>query len=263
MHRKPDDHDDIPRRTIIAQTVLIPSTTGGSFACDVVIPRGDAPTSAVVLASAVHGVDADIRALADELGARGFIVAAPDLFWRSIPGPLPHGDPRASQRSQPRLQNLRAGESDMADTLAYLRTIGTFNGRAAAMGFCYGGPYAILGPKRLGYAAGISCHGTQMLDFVHELDGVHEPVCVIWGDRDHLAPGEMIEAYRHLSSTMSNVETHIVAGAVHGFMMRSRQGVFHASAYELAMSRALAILHDLRRSGPDLPSGQIAVGSRL
>ena len=67
MHRKPDDHDDIPRRTIIAQTVLIPSTTGGSFACDVVIPRGDAPTSAVVLASAVHGVDADIRALADEL----------------------------------------------------------------------------------------------------------------------------------------------------------------------------------------------------
>ena len=34
------------------------------------------------------------------------------------------------------------------------------------MGFCYGGPYAILGPKRLGYAAGISCHGTQMLDYI-------------------------------------------------------------------------------------------------
>lgn len=133
----------------------------------------------------------------------------------------------------------------MADTLAYLRTIGTFNGRAAAMGFCYGGPYAILGPKRLGYAAGISCHGTQMLDFVHELDGVHEPVCVIWGDQDHLAPPEVLEAYRRLSAVMSNVETHIVPGAIHGFMMHSRLSAFHAGAYRLAMSRAIALLRGL------------------
>ena len=83
----------------------------------------------------------------------------------------------------------------MTDTLAYLRTIGGFNGQAMAMGFCYGGPYAILGPKRLGYAAGISCHGTQMLDFAEELEGVDRPVCVIWGDRDHLAPVEVVEAY--------------------------------------------------------------------
>jgi len=37
----------------------------------------------------------------------------------------------------------------MADTLAYLRTLASFNGRAATVGFCYGGPHAILGPKRL------------------------------------------------------------------------------------------------------------------
>ena len=39
---------------------------------------------------------------------------------------------------------------------------GGFNGRAIAAGFCYGGPYAIIGPKRLGFAAGFSCHGSQM-----------------------------------------------------------------------------------------------------
>jgi len=43
--------------------------------------------------------------------------------------------------------------------------IAQFNGRAATMGFCYGGPYAILGPKRLGYDAGVSCHGTQLGDY--------------------------------------------------------------------------------------------------
>jgi hypothetical protein len=40
----------------------------------------------------------------------------------------------------PRLERIRTGESDMADTLMYVRTIDSFNGGAAAMGFCYGGP---------------------------------------------------------------------------------------------------------------------------
>ena len=49
-----------------------------------VVPETDDPTPAVVLASPVHGVDADIRAIADEFAAHGFIAAAPDLFWRSV-----------------------------------------------------------------------------------------------------------------------------------------------------------------------------------
>jgi len=210
------------------------------------MPAGAVPTSAVVLASAVHGVDADIRTLADEFGKQGFIAAAPDLFWRSIPGPLPHGERRAAERSQPRLQCIRAGESDMAVTLAYLRTLPVFNGKALAMGFCYGGPYAILGPKRLGYAAGISCHGSQMLEFASDVEGVDKPVCVIWGDRDYLAPAEVVETYRDLSATMGNLETHIVVGAVHGFMMRSRPTAFHAEAFNLGMTSALAMLRNLR-----------------
>ena len=42
--------------------------------------------------------------------------------------------------------------------------------------------------KRLGFEAGVSCHGTQMLDYIHELEGVTQPVCIIWGDQDHRAP---------------------------------------------------------------------------
>ena len=151
------------------------------------MPSGDGKRPAVVLAAAVHGVDKDIRDLADEFAGHGYIAAAPDLFWRSIPGPLAGDDERTKERSQPRLEKIRDGEPDMVDTLAYLRTLPRFNGRAAAMGFCYGGPYAILGPKRLGYDAGISCHGTKLLDFIDDLKGVTAPVCIVWGDQDHAA----------------------------------------------------------------------------
>src|SRR5467141_3672471 len=110
------------------KSVKVPSREGGEFDCYLAMADGTGPVPGVVLASAVHGVDADIMAIADELAAGGFIAAAPDLFWRTIPGPLAHDDDRAAQRSQPRLEKIKAGEGDMVDTLAYLGTLSKFNG---------------------------------------------------------------------------------------------------------------------------------------
>ncbi len=154
-------------------TIKIRSSGGGEFDCYLAMPARDGKQPAIVLAAAVHGVDKDIRDLADEFASHGFIAAAPDLFYRSIPGPLPADDKRSSERAQPRLEKIKAGEADMVDTLAHLRTLPQFNGRAAAMGFCYGGPYAILGPKRLGYDAGISCHGTRLHRLHRRAQGRH------------------------------------------------------------------------------------------
>ncbi len=248
------------------QTVKIRSSEGGEFDCYLVAPKADAPKTdapktdapktdaaktdgpmpAIVLASAVHGVDADIRAMADEFAANGVIAAAPDLFWRSLPGPLSRDDSRTQQRSQPRLETIKTGERDLVDMLAYLRTLSQFNGQAAVIGFCYGGPYAILGPKRLGYAAGISCHGTQLLDYVGELDGVRAPVCIIWGDRDHRAPAEVLDAYRDIPARMKNVEVHIFPGVLHGYMMRGSGQAFDGKTHDFSMARANAILDGLR-----------------
>ena len=226
--------------------IKIRSTAGGAFDCYLVTPDAQGKVPAIVLASAVHGVDKDIRAIADEFAAAGYIAAAPDLFWRSIPGPLGRDDDRTKQRSQPRLEKIKAGEADMADTLAELRRLPQFNGRAAAMGFCYGGPYAILGPKRLGYAAGISCHGTQLKDFLKDLDGVSQPLCIIWGDQDHAAPPEVQEAYRGVPSRMKNVEVHIFPGVLHGYMMKDNTKAYHRKTVEFSMGRALSILGALR-----------------
>ena len=228
------------------QDIRIKSSTGGEFDCYLALPDAPGKVPAVVLASAIHGADADVRAIADVFASHGYIAAAPDLFWRSVPGPLERGDERSRTRSQPRLEKIRAGEADMADTLAEIRKLPQFNGRAAAMGFCYGGPYAILGPKRLGYDAGISCHGTQLNDYIHELEGMTKPVCLLWGDKDRAAPPEVLEAYRKVSQRMNNVELHIFPNILHGYMMRGSTEAFSQSAYDFSMQRALAILEGLR-----------------
>src|SRR5215475_4879644 len=199
--------------------IKVRSSEGGDFDCYLNVPNIGGQAPAVVLACAVHGVDADIVAIADEFAAHDVIAAAPDLFWRTVPGPLSHDDGRAQQRSQPRLEKIKQGEADMADTLARLGELPQFNGSAVAMGFCYGGPYAILGPKRLGYAAGISCHGSQLQDFIQDLDGVTAPVCIMWGDQDYMAPAPVLDAYRAVASRVKTVELHIFPGVLHGYMM--------------------------------------------
>jgi len=228
------------------KTIKILASGGGEFDCYLSMSKTDAPAPAMVLASAVHGVDADIQAIADEFAADGYIAIAPDLFWRTVPGPLPRGDDRTKTRSQPRLERIKTGETDLADTLAYLRKMPEFNGRAAVMGFCYGGPYAIIGPKRLGYAAGISCHGTQMLDYIGEIEGVSAPICIIWGDKDHAAPAKVLDAYRAIAPRMKNLDLNIFPGVDHGYMMPAAGEAFDKKTRDFSMARAKAILNGLR-----------------
>lgn len=226
--------------------IKIRSSGGGEFDCYVVTPESGRKVPAMVLACAVHGVDKDIRDIADDFASRGYVVAAPDLFWRTIPGPLGRDDNRTRERAQPRLQVIKTGEADLVDTLAELKKDPSFNGRAAVMGFCYGGPYAILATKRLGYAAGIACHGTQMNDYIGELEGVTQPVCIIWGDKDHAAPPPVLEAYKAVPPRMKNVEVHVFPGIEHGYMMPASVKAYSKATRDFSMGRALSILESLR-----------------
>jgi carboxymethylenebutenolidase len=225
--------------------IRISSSSGGTFDCYFALPDAPGKVPAIVLASAVHGVDHDLRAIADDFAARGFVAAAPDLFWRTIPGPLARGDDRTSERSKPRKPVIALGEGDLKDTLAALKLEPQFNGRAAVIGFCFGGPYAIIGPKRLGFEAGISCHGSAMLDFIHEIEGVTAPVCIVWGDNDHGAPVEVLDAYRALSPKMANVEVKVFPGVQHGFMMKEDPR-FDATASSFSMDRTVELLGRMR-----------------
>ena len=226
--------------------VKVASREGGTFDCYVALPAGGGKAPAVVMASAVHGVDTDIQGIADAFAAAGYIAAAPDLFWRTVPGPLPREDKRAAERAQPRLPVLKSGESDIADTLQMVQTLPQHNSKALAMGFCFGGPYAVLGPRRLGFDAGIGCHSTQMKDFLGEFDGLTKPVCLIWGDLDHAAPPEVQAAYLDKAKAVPDLHVHIFPNILHGYMMRGNAKAWHEPTYRFSMDKALALLQGLR-----------------
>src|SRR6267378_2371310 len=99
---------------MLKKDTKILSSEGREFNCYIVTPEKEQKVSAVVLASAIHGVDKDLRGIADEFASHGYIAAAPDLFWRTVPGPLVRDDPRSAPRGQPRLEKIKTGERDLA-----------------------------------------------------------------------------------------------------------------------------------------------------
>ena len=117
------------------------------------------------------------------------------------------------------------------------------------MGFCYGGPYAILGPKRLGYDAGLSCHGTQMLDYHRRLDGVTRRSASCGAIRTTSRRPTVLDAYRAVPARQNNVEVHIFPGILHGYMMPDRTKAYDANTRAFSMERALSILDGLRTAG--------------
>ncbi len=225
--------------------IKIRSRNGGEFDCYLAKPAASAKVPAIVLASSVHGVDADLRGIADAFADAGYIAAAPDLFWRTVPGPLPREDKRAAERAQPRLPVIATGETDMADALLAVRQVRQHNGKAVAMGLCFGGPYSVIGVKRLGYDAGIGCHSTQMKDYLDEFDGLTKPVCLIWGDQDHAAPPDVQTAYMAKAKKVASLEVHIFPGIHHGYMMRNNAKAWDQTTYDFSMGKALDLLKSL------------------
>ena len=230
------------------QDVKIAATESGTFDCYLSLPASG-PAPALVIMSSIFGADGDVRDVCDELADRGFVVAAPDLFWRSDAGPMPRtaeGRRRAAARAKDRDASIERGVQDLADVMADLKGRPECNGRVAVVGLCYGGPYAILGPARLGCDAGLSFHGTKVENYLGDLDKVRVPLSLHWGDNDHAAPPETLEQVQSAIRDMPNVDMVIYPGAAHGYTAASAVDVWHEEASQASWRRAVEILNDLQ-----------------
>ena len=67
------------------KTIAIKSHDGGTFGAYMAMPAAGSGPGLVVLQE-IFGVNGHIRAVADRWAEEGYVVLAPDLFWRLKPG---------------------------------------------------------------------------------------------------------------------------------------------------------------------------------
>ena len=215
------------------------------------LPESGRGPGLIIMAS-VYGVDDDARAMADSFATKGFPVSVPDLFWRGDKGGLTRSETdkaRAKARGADRAVLIENGVGDLAEVMADLKARPECNGRIAVLGLCYGGPYAILGPARLGCDAGISFHGTQVQNYLDPVDKVTVPLSLHWGDKDHAAPPEALDRIRAAIAGMENAELIIYPGVEHGYSGPAAGDAYDVPATEASMARTLEILEGLRAEG--------------
>ncbi len=228
-----------------ASHVSITAADGGRFDSYVATPVSE-KGAGVIIISTISGVDSDMTHYADTLAAEGFVASAPDMFWRDKdPGPLTWNDDgrkRAFARND--RYDLELGMKDLAEVITDLKKHPRCNGKIAIMGFCFGGPFALLAAARYGTDAGISFHGSHVEKHLDEVDHVHCPLSFHYGDQDQVAPMAAIERIRQAFDRLADAKVYLYPGAGHGFMTMTRGYV--ESVARPAWARSLEVLKRLQ-----------------
>jgi carboxymethylenebutenolidase len=227
--------------------VMIAAADGGKFDSYVTAPVSG-KGAGVVIVSTISGVDSDMTHYADALAAEGFVASAPDMFWRDAdPGPLVWNDDgrkRAFARND--RYDVEVGMKDLADVIADLKNHPRCNGKIAVMGFCFGGPFALLAAARCGIGAGISFHGSHVENHLDEVDKVRCPLSFHYGDKDPVAPMAAIERIQSAFSRLPYSKVYVYPGAAHGFMTMTPGRGYMESAAHPAWARSLEVLKTLQ-----------------
>lgn len=142
-------------------TITTITTAGGTFNAHVAKP-GAAKAPAVVAIQEIFGVNAVMRAIADDLAAHGCLAICPDLFWRIEPGINITDQSEADWAKAFELYaayNVDKGVEDIDATLAVVRADEDCDGKVGSVGFCLGGPLSFLTATRADINAAVCFYG--------------------------------------------------------------------------------------------------------
>lgn len=204
-------------------------------------PAGRGP--GLVLFQEIFGVNEHIRAVAEQYALDGFVVLAPDVFWRQAPKvELGYeGDDR--QRAFALMQGY-GGDDALADIGAAVKALRarpeTAGAKLGAFGYCMGGRLAYLAAATAGLDAAVAFYGGGIHGQLDRAAAVACPIQFHYAERDDHIPLDAVESVRRAFAGKP-AEVHVYPGAMHGFNCWARAS-YHAPSAALAHGRALAFL---------------------
>ena len=226
----------------MSSTISITSADGRPFEAYLALPPSG-PAPAIVIVPSIFGVTDAVKVSLDRYASKGFIVIAPDVFWRTHPGPLTP-DQRVEGQARMAAYNFDEGMDDLRRTIAALETLPEWNGKFGIFGFCFGGKHAFLGITRLGADAGAAFHGTMIHTVLDEKDKLNKPFSFHYGKHDHVVPMEQVEAIQAALAGKDG-EIYVYDDAGHSFALPDNPS-YHAETARLSEERALKVFDTMK-----------------
>jgi carboxymethylenebutenolidase len=202
-------------------------TQDGAFDLTVWLPEaGRGP--GVLLIQEIYGVGDYITAVAEDLAALGYVVAAPDLFWRLKPGHRAAHDEQGLAESLDLASRFDMARSvdDAAAALEHLAALPEVDGGIGIVGFCLGGSVAYLLAARARADAVVSFYGSAVPDHTDVLAGIDAPIQFHFGGSDPYIPRDQVARVEEAARDSQNAEIHVEEDAGHAFHNR-KAPMFH------------------------------------
>jgi len=196
-------------------------TPDGSFDLPVWLPA-DGSGPGLLLIQEIYGISDYIRDVAEDLAGLGYVVAAPDLFWRLEPGYQAKHDEEGLKRSLEMGSRFdaRQGVADSVAALDHLAGLPEVEGGLGLIGFCLGGTIAYFVAGQTEVAAVVSFYGSGVPDHLDVLDRIDAPVQFHFGGSDPYIPREQVAKVEAAAASKPNVEMHVEEDAGHAFHNR-------------------------------------------
>jgi carboxymethylenebutenolidase len=163
------------------------------------------------------GLNDNIKEMADELAAEGYVVLAADLYNGEVTT-----DPnRARELSSSVRENPQQAITNLQSAVQYLASLPNVNSsRIASLGWCFGGGQSLqlaLNSEQHPLAATVIYYGNLVND-TNELSKIKWPVLGIFGDQDNSIPVDSVRAFeRGLNETGVTNEVYVYPGVGHAF----------------------------------------------
>ncbi|WP_422000195.1 dienelactone hydrolase family protein [Reyranella sp.] len=224
----------------MGEEIRLTAADGGQFAAYLALPART-PAPGLVLLPEVFNTNPHIRSVADGYAAAGYVVLAPDVFWRQEPACYaPYTD-----EGRAKVAALRARldtdqfARDLGDVVDALRGRADTTEKVGIMGFCLGGKFAYLAATRLPVDAAVSYYGVEIDNYLDEADRLRCPLLMHFAEHDPHVPPPTVAAIKARMGAWTNVTIHDYPGTEHGF---NRKGYppFQEEAAALARERTLA-----------------------
>ncbi len=225
-----------------SQWIEINSSTGATFPGYLSLPpTGTGP--GILLIQEIFGVNAHIQGVADQYAMDGYVVLAPDLFWRQEPRVNLGYDGPDFNKGLELMAGLHLEDTlaDLAQAASTLRQRPEVSAPVASLGYCMGGKLSYLAATRGIVDAAICYYGAGIDGLLQHAPAIHCPMLFHFAEQDAYISATAIRAVADTFAQQPNAWIQTYPHVNHGFNCWAR-GAYNQPAAALARGRSLEFL---------------------
>jgi len=218
--------------SVTTQWIEIDSADG-KFGAYLAIPHTQKGPG-IVLIQEIFGVNEHIRSVAEQYAADGYLVIAPDLFWRSGPRIELNYDEAGWKRAVELMNATDVGKAqdDIKLTIEALKSQPGLDGGVASIGYCFGGLLSYHTAANGLVDVAIAYYGGGIQNQLDRADEITVPFLMHFGEEDSHIPLDAVEQIAERFEGNDYVEIVVYPQAEHGFNCSHRDSYNQRAAAE-------------------------------